>query len=301
VEPASPAAKAAKVEEVPPAATGGTEIVAQIQPRIEPRQGSTPRSAFARAAPLPGSLIMLLDLNNDGLISDAETRQTAVVFQKRAAVNGSQNGGRAILDAFDKDGNGRLDRAEALHGAAVARMHVEGSGKAVASLMGALDADADGMVSGWEFRALVDKLGRMGPAAEPRLAQLFAGLDANQDGMISVVESQMVAGAFVRESRMEIQAIGPGGQQLLGQPIVPKVRTTIAQLDRNRDGKISVREARKDGQLQKVFENVDQDGDSQLTGGEIYDYVRQRLSPQSPPSSIRIKLSVPRPKPARRP
>ena len=51
---------------------------------------------------------------------------------------------------------------------------------------------------------------------------------------------------------------------------------TIAALDRNRDQKISISEAKRSAELMKIFREVDTDKDLNLTAAEMQEYLRRK-------------------------
>jgi Ca2+-binding EF-hand superfamily protein len=231
------------------------------------------KNPFAQGKPLPDAVRNLLDADGDGVVTDAETRRAAAALEKHAREQSERS--KAILEAFDNNQDGRLDGGEAADAAARARIAADGIGRIVAEIFNKLDANGDGYVSRLEFAAVVTKLGAVGELLKPRLVQLFVQIDADRDGAISVSESQMAADYFAKQAQLRAERRRAQQDQRIRQ----LAQQVMARLDGNRNGRISQREARRDRQVLGVFDQVDLDGDKNLSSQEVYLYLDRTAGP----------------------
>ena len=231
------------------------------------RKGS--KSPFAQGKKLPGDLSDLLDANDDGAITDAEAKQAARQFQKEASKNTER--GKAILDALDKDDDGKVDEQEAAEGVARGRMNDGGAGQRTAKMFSDMDKNTDGFIDLREFDGWVKNMGPVGRFIRPRLGQFFTNMDGDRDKRISVVESQFAVDYFAKQARLKQDKKDAADKHLL------LAKATLSKLDRDEDGKVSEKEARKDRNLDKVFDKVDTDQDKQVTVDEMYKYLKEKL------------------------
>ncbi len=235
-----------------------------------------PAGAFARGERLPGDLSDLLDGDADGKVTDGEAQKAAREFMEQANAKEKTERGAKILEALDKDKNGKVEEAEAQGAVAVERANRAGPGQEVAGIFDQLDVNRDDYVTAQEFGALVKQLGPLGILLQPRLAEIFNGMDTNRDGAISFVEAQMGAEDFADQ-----MAARQAAEEAKPDPrIVQLTNSVIGQLDRNRDGKLSKREAERDKNVAEKFFEVDANLDEQLTAEEIYNYLKKTLPQQ---------------------
>jgi Ca2+-binding EF-hand superfamily protein len=229
------------------------------------------RSPFARGAEVPEEIRKLLDADGDGVVTDEETRHAAAELERQARVKSDR--AKAIIEAFDNNRDGAIDGNEAAEAAARARIAADGIGHVVAEIFSQIDKNADGFVSQIEFALVVKQMGALGQLLKPRLVQVFLQIDADRNGAISVAESQMAADYFAQQAQLKVQRQRAQRNQRIWQ----LAQQAIARLDGNRNGQISQREARRDRQVLAVFEQVDADGDKQLSAEEVYAYLERTM------------------------
>lgn len=229
------------------------------------------RSPFARGAEVPEEIRKLLDADGDGVVTDEETRQAAAKLEREARVKSDR--AKAIIEAFDNNRDGAIDGNEAADAAARARIAADGIGQVVAEIFAKIDKNADGFVSQVEFSLVVQQMGALGQLLKPKLVQIFLQIDADRNGAISVAESQMAADYFAQQAQLKAQHQRAQRNQRIWQ----LAQQAIARLDGNHNGRISQREARRDRQVLGVFEQVDTDGDKQLSAEEVYAYLARTV------------------------
>jgi len=100
--------------------------------------------ALANDAPAPGAVIQKFDKNGDGKLDDAERADLRAAFKAKRAEHRA-----AMLSRFDKNGDGKLDDAErtAMRDTLVTERFQK------------LDKNGDGVVSLDEFKASAGKAG----------------------------------------------------------------------------------------------------------------------------------------------
>jgi len=240
-----------------------------------------PTGPFARGEKLPGDLSDLLDSDHDGVVTDGEAQKAVGEFGEEANEPDISDRGKAILAAFDRNKDGKLDQDEAQEGVAKERIKAGGAGQKVAQIFNKLDVDRNQFVTQQEFGALVRQLGPIGMLLAPKLVELFQKLDANRDRAISVPESQLAADFFAAQARLK-EALG-GNRAHDGAPAGPsnKIATlakqTILRLDADNDNHISVRESKRDRKVWAAFQEVDTDTDHLLSYEEVLAYLSEQL------------------------
>ncbi len=232
------------------------------------------RSPFAQGKKIPEKAGIVLDADGDGVVTDAETQKAAAELQRQARAKSER--AKAILDAFDNNDDGAVDPGEAADGVARARIALDGVGHVVAEIFAKVDVNADGLISQFEFAAVVNKLGPVGQLLKPRLVQLFLQIDGDRNGAISVSESQMAADLFAKQAQLKAKV----RQAQRNQRIWQMAQQEMARLDTSRNGQISQREARRDRQVLAIFDQVDTDLDKQISAGEVYRYLERKMANQ---------------------
>ena len=237
-----------------------------------------PESPFARGEKLPGDLSDLLDADGDGTVSDEEAKEAAKDFQEQGNKKKTDNRSKAILDALDKDKDGKVNKQEAEAGVARGRMETK-EGKRMTELFDSLDVDSNGVVSKREFGGLPKKLGPLGAFIKRALPSMWRGFDTNRDGQLTLVEAQMAADQFSQRR---------GGRDKKEDATNPQAvqiaKNTMARLDRDKDGQVSAKEARRDRVLKKkdTFVLVDTNFDDHLSYEEMVKYLNATLPKPKP-------------------
>lgn len=211
---------------------------------------------------LPRKLSDLLDADGDGKVSDAEAQAAVKEVQKKGTAKNAD--GDALRKSLDANGDGKVDVKEAQAGVAKGRGEMDERARKVLDMLVWLDADKSGEVSVPEFKALIEKMGFLGKLAEPKLGEMFNNMDQDRNGSITMAEGQLAADYFAAVAMQEEQK-------------KEAVRTAaaaqlVASLDRNRDKKISIREAAKTPVAER-FAIVDADQDGQLTIAEVARFI----------------------------
>jgi Ca2+-binding EF-hand superfamily protein len=229
----------------------------------------------------------LLDADGDGEVTDAEAKKAAEEFQKQ----GNSKGGRSadILNALDKNKDGKVGRDEAEDGVAAERMKTE-SGKRMAEMFKTLDGDGDGVVTKREFGALPKQLGPFGAFIERSLPRLWDNFDANRDGKMTLTESllgidQLAQGQGAGDRDRFRGWWGRGrdrekeAEEERNKQAATIAQTTMTRLDKDKDGQINLKESKRDNVLkQKLnFDAVDENSDEQLSIEEMVAYLKEHL------------------------
>jgi Ca2+-binding EF-hand superfamily protein len=238
-------------------------IAAEDDPAVKPKD------ADARAAEINRSLGDLLDADQDGAITDQEAVAGAQKLQNEANAKNKTERSAEILAALDDNKDGKLDNAEVGQAVAEQRRERDEIGQRVGEMFDKLDLDTNQVLDPNEFKALIERLGPLGKLMQPRLGQFFNRMDADRNGQISMVESQFAADYFAEQAGMRRKQEAAKKNDKL----VQMTQQTLAQLDRNRNGEISTREAKRNAEVDKVFGLIDTDDNKKLTGQEIYKYL----------------------------
>jgi Ca2+-binding EF-hand superfamily protein len=219
-----------------------------------------------------GSMIGAFDKDGDGKISKAEADAFPEFAKRFADIDTNKDGfiTSAELEArmnadfgssfsfeggsLDKDGDGKISRAEAA------------TIPALAERFDSIDANKDGFITPAEMReqlgsisgSMFDmgiesidtngdgKISRAEAAVYPEFLPFFDALDTNKDGFLTVAE-------------MTDLANNPGGM----------FEVMVKALDKNGDGKISKAEADASGKFGSFFDAMDKNKDGFLTSDEM--------------------------------
>jgi len=220
-----------------------------------------------------GDLADDLDANKDGVISDAEARAAADRIGKKANAPQKNAEDQKLLDAFDGNRDGKLDREEAEAAIARRRALADRVGRQVAEVFDLMDADNDQFVTQAEYLQSLRKLGELGKLIGPKIGEALQKADVNRDGKVSFTESQMIADAFAAHTLQKAEQRDAERELQLQQAVAG----VLAGLDGNRDGAISLREARRNPQVAARFGEVDSDKNGELTPEELYNYLSEHL------------------------
>ena len=219
----------------------------------------------------PAGLAIMMDANKDRKLDDREVRSAIDALQKRGNARPATAESEQILAGFDKNKNGKLEKDEAEDAAVQARLTTAG-GKYVEAAFGKLDEDNDGFVNREEF----DQLGViLGGKFDIRRNKgigggLFAMLDGNKDGKISLNEAVLSGGNLGPKARDGAQAAQAG------DPLRAKAAQIVNSLDKDRDGKVSEKEAKSNKPIADHFKDIDFDIDGHLTAEELWEYENVR-------------------------
>lgn len=263
-------------------APGGVALPADVEKKLEEQAnaGAAQRGngqAFADGGKLPGDLSDLLELAQNDQLTDAKAIEAAKDVQKEANARNKTERGQRLLDALDTNGDGKVSDEEAMAGIAEVRRRDGGAGSNVAGIFDQLDTNGDGVVSPQEFQGITEIPGFGGPfVTAPVLTQMFRNFDGNGDGMISFAEAQMGADMFNQRFGRRGRR-GEEGEQASERPIPQLAQMTqqlMVNLDRNKDGKISEAEAKRDKGTYDAFPMIDRDLDDHITAEEIYEYLK---------------------------
>lgn len=229
-------------------------------------------SALASSVSANADALAVADANQDGRLTDAETRDgiKAVVAEANAAAPGER--GKRLLAALDKNKDKKLDEQEATAGVIEARRGTA-QGRRLDEMFAGLDENKDTVVDKKEFEKLPDKMGFGGRWMRRRTGEMFADFDADKNGKITVNEAHLNAGV-----------LGPGfggrgggrgdGPAAAATPPTDALRTNIeglvTRLDRDKDQKLSEKEFKGNKELRVRAKQMDLDLDEELSVDEIY-------------------------------
>ena len=223
-----------------------------------------------------GIVATLLDKNQDGAVSDEEAAAAKKDWPDLSREKTQL--GRLLTATLDSSGNGRLNDEEIAAGVARGRQQARGVSQEVVAIFKALDTNADTRISVVEFRGLVFRLGPLGVFVAPKLAQFFNAMDVDGNGLISPAESQRGADYLLAQIEIERQR-----QEQLTKLRDPKYRQAqqlVATLDRNRDGRISKREASRNKEVKHAFQLADTDLNDELSVDECYERFKKVAAEQ---------------------
>lgn len=216
--------------------------------------------------------LAVADKNQDGRLTDAETRDgiKAVVVEANAA--DATDRGKRLLAALDKNKDKKLDEQEATAGVIEARRGTA-QGRRLDEMFAGLDENKDTVVDKKEFEKLPDQLGFGGRWMRRRTGEMFADFDTDENGKVTVNEAHLNAGVlgprFGGRGRD-----GGDGPNVAAAPPTDTLRTTIerqfALLDRDKDQKLSEKEFKGNKELRVRAKQMDLDLDEELTVDEIY-------------------------------
>ncbi len=245
---------------------------------------SAPESAMAadddaekKAA---AALVEWLDADGDGKVSDAEALRGAPRLLREANAKTRTARGRKILAALDANKDGKVDSGELRRAVAKAQGkgdHGKGRGDERAKeLFDKLDANSDSVVTAAEFKKLAKLLGPLGQFVEGRIPQMFTGFDGNRDNKLSLEEFQKGIAKYMAR-------FGGGGgaddaegedQPSDDEKLRQKLRRQLGGLDRDRDGKLSKKEAARNRTLKTKFRAIDTNLDDFLSLDEVVAYTK---------------------------
>lgn len=227
------------------------------------------------------ALIQWLDADGDGKVSDAEALRGAPRLLREANAKKKSARGRQILAALDANDDGKLDAGELRQAIAKAQGRTnkdradedKGRGnKRAKELFDKLDANSDSVVTAAEFKKLPKLLGPFGQFLQGQLPQLFAQFDGNRDKRLTLDEFQSGVGKLMRR-------FGVGGGDGQDQPsdddkLRQQIRRQLGALDRDRDGKLSKKEAGRNRKLKTKFRAIDTNLDGFLSLDEVVAYAK---------------------------
>ena len=128
-----------------------------------------------------------------------------------------------------------------------------------------LDSDGNGAISLAEVQA---------EERAKRMAENFSTIDTNGDGELTPEELKAH-----KETRRKQQAEGKGPQKAKG-------KGGMKMLDTDESGSISRQEADKAERISEKFDDIDTDGNGELSGVEIRDHMQALKSKPSQSKSI---------------
>jgi Ca2+-binding EF-hand superfamily protein len=209
----------------------------------------------------PAELAKLMDGDKNGQVTDQEAKATVDGLIRQGNAKPANEQSERILKALDKNANGRVDLEEAQNFVAEARLETAG-GRVIRERFDRLDEDKNGSISKKEF-AEIGRMFKNDKNQAQRLASMFNNFDVNRDGKITLHETALAAGKL-------------GGRATDARPVEEKpdparvrAQQQFAALDKDRDGKISPKEANSNRQLKAQFKQIDSDLDGFLTLEEI--------------------------------
>jgi Ca2+-binding EF-hand superfamily protein len=247
-------------------------LILAWQPQFAAAQGNKPdNKAFAgggfdRDEKPPADLKDLVDADGDGTVSDAEARLAAAELQK---LKPKTDEARAIIKALDKNENKKIDPDEAYTAVAQTRLQTDEMAQNVDRIFQELDTDDDNYVSAAEFGKISEQLGPLGQVVGAGAAQIFKAIDSNRDGGLSMVEAQFAADSLGRQMALRRKQDEANRNSKLWQI----AQQTLASMDKNRDKRITLREA--SGKVEENFAQIDADLDGKLTVAELFKYLQE--------------------------
>jgi Ca2+-binding EF-hand superfamily protein len=212
----------------------------------------------------PGERAKLMDGDKNGQISDQEAKATVDGLMRQGNAKPANEKSERILKAVDKNANGRVDLEEAQHFVAEARLETAG-GRVIRERFDQLDEDKNGAISKKEF-AEIGRMFKNDKNQAQRLAGMFNNFDANRDGKITLHETALAA------SKLGGRATDARTVEEKPDPVRARAQQQFAALDRDRDGKISPKEANANRQLKAQFKQIDSDLDGFLTFEEVLEF-----------------------------
>lgn len=220
---------------------------------------------------LPAEVQEIIDPDKDGKITDVEAQRGAEQLMEIGNAKEASAKKDAVLKASDQNKDKKVDAKEAAAIVARARGATQ-QGERLAKLFQELDKDRDGALSKREFDDIEDKLGRGRGQLKNRLGKIFEELDADKNGKLVMEEAMLGAGKLGPRFGNRGNADAPVAA---ADPLADQVKLLLTALDRDKDGKLSDREARANKELKTKFRQIDTDLDGLLNLEEMTDAARQ--------------------------
>jgi Ca2+-binding EF-hand superfamily protein len=220
----------------------------------------------------PADLAKLMDTDKNGQITDQEAKATVDGLVRQGNAKPANEKSERIQSALDKNNNGRVDLDEAQNFVAEARLQTAG-GRVIREMFDKLDDDKNGAISKKEF-AEIGRRFKQDKQQAQRLAGMFNTFDANRDGKITLPETALAAG------KLGGRATDARPVEEKVDPVRARVQQQFAALDRDRDGKISPKEANANRQLKTQFKQIDADLDGFLTLEEVLEFTQAQAPPR---------------------